>query len=76
MAMEVVASIMAARSGHSSAGDDRDSTRGHAVTTTNVIVTLHSAGTTWDTWFRRADFSYANIKRVREGQRPLSVPRE
>ena len=39
----------------------------------NVVVTPHSAGTTWDTWSRRAEFAYGNIKRVWEGEAPLAV---
>ena len=39
----------------------------------NVIVTPHSAGTTWDTWFRRADFAYQNMRRVWDGQPPQAV---
>ncbi len=39
----------------------------------NVVVSPHSAGTTWDTWFRRADFAYKNMKRVWEGQPPQAV---
>ena len=39
----------------------------------NTIVTPHSAGTTWDTWFRRAEFAYSNIKSVHEGNAPLGV---
>ena len=39
----------------------------------NVVVTPHSAGTTWDTWFRRAEFAYQNMKRVWEGQPPQAV---
>jgi len=39
----------------------------------NVIVSPHSAGTTWDTWFRRADFAYKNMKRVWDGQAPQAV---
>jgi len=39
----------------------------------NVIVTPHSAGTTWDTWFRRADFAYQNMKRVWDGEAPQAV---
>ncbi len=42
----------------------------------NVVVTPHSAGITWDTWFRRAEFAYQNIKRVWEGQPPRSVADE
>jgi phosphoglycerate dehydrogenase-like enzyme len=39
----------------------------------NVVVSPHSAGTTWNTWFRRADFAYKNMKRVWEGQPPQAV---
>ena len=39
----------------------------------NVVVSPHSAGTTWDTWFRRADFAYKNMKRVWDGQAPQAV---
>jgi phosphoglycerate dehydrogenase-like enzyme len=39
----------------------------------NVVVSPHSAGTTWDTWFRRADFAYRNMKRVWEGEPPQAV---
>jgi phosphoglycerate dehydrogenase-like enzyme len=39
----------------------------------NVVVSPHTAGTTWDTWFRRADFAYKNFVRVWEGQPPLAV---
>ena len=39
----------------------------------NVVVTPHSAGTTWDTWARRARFAYDNIERVRRGEAPLAV---
>ena len=42
----------------------------------NVVVTPHSAGTTWDTWFRRAEFAYQNIQRVWEGEPPLSIARD
>lgn len=42
----------------------------------NVVVTPHSAGTTWDTWFRRAEFAYMNMKRVWEGQPPLAVAQD
>ena len=38
----------------------------------NVVVTPHMAGTTWNTWFRRAEFAYANIKRVWSGNQPLA----
>ena len=39
----------------------------------NVVVTPHSAGTTWDTWARRAEFAYDNIERVWNGGPPLAV---
>ena len=39
----------------------------------NVVATPHSAGTTWDTWSRRAEFAYANIERVHGGESPLAV---
>ncbi|MGH8633606.1 MAG: 2-hydroxyacid dehydrogenase, partial [Burkholderiales bacterium] len=42
----------------------------------NVVVSPHSAGTTWDTWFRRADFAYRNMKRVWEGQAPQAVAQD
>lgn len=39
----------------------------------NVVVSPHSAGTTSDTWFRRADFAYKNMRRVGDGQPPQAV---
>jgi phosphoglycerate dehydrogenase-like enzyme len=39
----------------------------------NTVVTSHTAGTTWDTWFRRAEFAYQNMKRVWEGEPPQAV---
>jgi len=39
----------------------------------NVVASPHSAGTTWDTWFRRADFAYKNMKRVWDGKAPQAV---
>ena len=39
----------------------------------NVVVTPHMAGTTWDTWFRRASFAYENMQRVWNGEAPLST---
>lgn len=36
----------------------------------NVVLAPHSAGTTADTWLRRARFAYANIRRVLDGQPP------
>ena len=42
----------------------------------NVVVTPHSAGTTWDTWFRRAEFAYQNMRRVWEGEPPQAVAQD
>lgn len=42
----------------------------------NVVVTPHTAGTTWDTWYRRAEFAYANMKRVWAGEAPLAIARD
>jgi phosphoglycerate dehydrogenase-like enzyme len=42
----------------------------------NVVVSPHSAGTTWNTWYRRADFAYANMKRVWAGEPPLAIARD
>jgi phosphoglycerate dehydrogenase-like enzyme len=42
----------------------------------NVVLSPHSAGTTWDTWFRRAEFAYQNMKRVWEGQPPQAVAQD
>jgi len=39
----------------------------------NAVLSPHSAGTTWDTWFRRADFAYKNMRRVWDGQPPQAV---
>ncbi len=39
----------------------------------NVVLTPHAAGTTWDTWFRRANFAYENISRMMDGLDPISV---
>ena len=41
----------------------------------NVILSAHNAGTTFDTFFRRAEFAFENIRRVWEGQTPLAVVR-
>jgi phosphoglycerate dehydrogenase-like enzyme len=46
------------------------------LTMENVIATPHVAGTTWDTWFRRAEFAYANMRRVWDGEAPLAIARE
>ncbi len=42
----------------------------------NVVVSPHSAGTTWDTWFRRAEFAYQNMRRVWEGHPPQAVAQD
>ena len=42
----------------------------------NVVVSPHSAGTTWNTWYRRAEFAYANMKRVWSGEPPLAIARD
>ena len=46
------------------------------LTMENVIATPHVAGTTWNTWFRRAEFAYANMRRVWDGEAPLAIARE
>ena len=46
------------------------------LTMDNVVVTPHMAGTTWDTWFRRASFAYENMQRVWNGEAPLSTVQE
>lgn len=42
----------------------------------NVVVTAHSAGTTWDTWFRRAEFAYRNMKGIWNGEPPVAVAQD
>lgn len=42
----------------------------------NVVVTPHSAGTTWDTWFRRAEFAYRNMNGVWDGDPPMAIAQE
>jgi phosphoglycerate dehydrogenase-like enzyme len=42
----------------------------------NVVFTAHNAGTTFDTWCRRAEFSYQNMQRVLQGQPPQSIARD
>ena len=39
----------------------------------NVVFTAHNAGTTWDTWCRRAEFAYQNMQRVLDGQPPQAI---
>ena len=41
----------------------------------NVVATPHMAGTTWDTWARRANFGFENMERVRQGEAPQAVVR-
>ena len=41
----------------------------------NVVATPHMAGTTWDTWARRATFGFENMERVRQGEAPQAVVR-
>ena len=36
----------------------------------NVVATPHMAGTTWDTWARRANFGFENMERIRNGEAP------
>ncbi len=42
----------------------------------NVVVTPHSAGTTWNTWFRRAEFAYRNMQGVWAGEPPIAVAQD
>jgi phosphoglycerate dehydrogenase-like enzyme len=42
----------------------------------NVIVTAHSAGTTRDTWRRRAEFAFSNMALVMSGQTPMGLIQE
>ncbi len=46
------------------------------LTMDNVVVTPHSAGTTWDTWFRRAEFAYRNMRGVWDGEPPMAVAQD
>ena len=46
------------------------------LTMDNVVVSPHSAGTTWDAVFRRAEFAYGNIERVAKGDEPLAVVKD
>jgi len=38
----------------------------------NVLLTPHTAGITRDTWERRGEFVFANMERVRSGERPYA----
>ena len=42
----------------------------------NVIVTPHMAGTTWDTWARRAKFGFENMERVRRGEPAQAIVKD
>ena len=42
----------------------------------NVVVTAHSAGTTWNTWYRRAEFAYRNMERVWRGEAPTAIAQD
>ena len=46
------------------------------LTMDNVVVTPHSAGTTWNTWFRRAEFAYQNMKGIWDGDPPMAVAQD
>jgi phosphoglycerate dehydrogenase-like enzyme len=39
----------------------------------NVLLTPHTAGHSYDGWFRRAQFAWENIQRVATGHQPLSL---
>ncbi|MDA8125944.1 MAG: 2-hydroxyacid dehydrogenase [Deltaproteobacteria bacterium] len=39
----------------------------------NVLLTPHSAGHSYEGWFRRSQFAWENIQRVAAGQKPLSL---
>ena len=39
----------------------------------NVVSTPHMAGTTWDTWRRRAEFGFENMDLVLQGKSPISI---
>ncbi len=39
----------------------------------NVVSTPHMAGTTWDTWRRRAEFGFGNMDLVLQGKSPISI---
>ncbi|SDI25717.1 2-hydroxyacid dehydrogenase [Propionivibrio dicarboxylicus] len=41
----------------------------------NVVLTPHTAGHSYEAWFRRADFAWQNIERVVAGEAPLSLAR-
>jgi phosphoglycerate dehydrogenase-like enzyme len=39
----------------------------------NVLLTPHTAGHSYEGWFRRANFAWENIQRVSAGQQPVSL---
>ena len=39
----------------------------------NVILTPHTAGHSYEGWFRRSKFAWENIQRVAQGEKPLSL---
>jgi phosphoglycerate dehydrogenase-like enzyme len=41
----------------------------------NVVLSAHLAGTTYDTFFRRAQFAFENIQGIWEGRAPMAVVR-
>ena len=41
----------------------------------NVVLSAHNAGTTYDTFFRRAAFAFENIKGIWEGRPPMAEVR-
>jgi phosphoglycerate dehydrogenase-like enzyme len=43
------------------------------LTLENVLLTPHSAGHSYEGWFRRAQFAWENIQRVATGEKPLSL---
>lgn len=45
------------------------------LTLENVILTPHTAGHSYEAWFRRANFSWDNIQRVATGDEPTSLAR-
>ncbi len=42
----------------------------------SVVMTAHSAGTTWNTWYRRAEFAYQNMERVWRGEAPTAIAQD
>ena len=41
----------------------------------NVVLSPHSAGHSYEGWFRRARFAWENIGRIAAGEAPLSLAR-